>query len=109
MNVLKINTTPKFQIVPRENLDVSRVLKLEIKSEFSQSLQEINATVELLENENYLLTLESFPSGSQDEKFSYTIFDLLTNNIVSLGKFLIVAENADIQNYSNKETNIFYS
>lgn len=108
MNILKINASPSFQIVPRENMDVSRVLKVVIKNEDTQVLQEIEAGVTLLENENYQLTLDSFPDGNANEKFSYTIVDLLTNNLVSLGKFLIVAENESIQDYSNKQTNKFY-
>lgn len=109
MNILRINTSPSFQIVPRENLDVSRLLNVAIKNEDTQEVQNINATVSLLENENYQLTLVSFPTGNQNEKFSYTITDILTNNVVSLGKILIVAEDQNIQDYTTTTTNKFYN
>lgn len=79
-----------------------------MKNEDTQVVQAIEAAATLLSNENYQLTLVAFPEGNENEKFSYTITDIVTNNIVSLGRFLIVGETQNIQDYSTKTTNKFY-
>lgn len=109
MNILRKNTDPVFQIVPRENLNTDNAFKIHLKNEDTQVVQEINATFSLLENENYNITLESFPTGNIHEKFSFTIIEILTNNVVSLGKILIVDENESVQGYTTIETNNFYN
>lgn len=108
MNILRKNTIPKFEIIPRENLNVSGEFTVNIISEFSQKKQTISATVILLENENYLIEMTSFPIGKEGEKFSYTILDANTK-IVSLGKFIIVSEFESIQDYSKKKNTKFYN
>lgn len=109
MNILRKNTDPVFQIVPRENLNTDNDFRMQLKNENTQVVQGINATVEVLENENYNVTLETFPVGNVHEKFSFTIIEILTNNIVSLGKILIVDENENVQDYTTIETNNFYN
>ena len=109
MNILRKNTIPVFQIVTRENLNTDNVFKIQLKNEDTQAVQEINATVSLLENENYTITLDGFPVGNIHEKFSYTIIEVLTENVVSLGKILIVGENENVQDYTTIETNNFYN
>ena len=66
MHILRENTDPIFEIVPRKNLtDISYFLSL--KSEYTQEVQVIECTKELLQNENYNITLESFPVGNENE------------------------------------------
>lgn len=108
MNILKINTSPIFEICPRIELNVNDAHTIVLKSEFTQAIQTISASVLLLQNENYLLTLQSFPTGKAGEKFSYTIQNL-ANEIVSLGKLMIVSEFENIQDYSKKSNNKFYN
>lgn len=108
MNILRKNTIPKFEIVPREKLNVSDEFTVNTIGEFSQKKQTILATVILLLNENYLIEMASFPVGKEGEKFSYTILDPNTK-IVSLGKFMIVSEFETIQDYSKKQNTKFYN
>lgn len=109
MNILKKNTTPSFEIVPREALDTLSEYKIVLISEYKNTpKQEKNLTIQLLSNENYLITLQSFPQGKINEKFSYSIVENLSNKIVSLGKLMIVDENENIQDYTKQSNNKFY-
>jgi hypothetical protein len=101
MNVLKINTSPEFEFIPRTNL-TSSTFSVEIKNENNQNTQTIECEVVKLSNENYNATLASFPNGKQGDKLSYSI-----PNVVN-GKFLIVSESESVQNYSKKNNNKFY-
>lgn len=103
MDILKKNTIPTFQIVSRTILDTSQPLSVEITSEFTQLKQTISASIALLENQNYQLTLSEFPTGKLYEKLSYKIEN------VCLGKMIIVSENEDIQNYAKKPNDKYYS
>ena len=109
MDILRKNTTPAFQIVPRRKLALTDVFKITIRNESTNVSQSIICSAALLANENYLLTLSSFPTGSLGAKFSYALLNNETNEIVLLGKLIIVAETQDIQNYSNKSNNNFYA
>lgn len=106
MDILKKNTIPSFEIVPRKKLTISSIFNLELKNEMSQKKEVIFATISLLPNENYHLTLDSFPAGKIGDKLSYTLFQ--DNEVVLLGKILIASENQDIQDYSKKTNNKFY-
>lgn len=108
MNIIKKNTTPAFEIVPRKKLNVSLLYKFLLVSEFTQVASEVLASVELLDNENYLITMQSFPTGKINEKLSYTIVETLSNEVVSLGKLMIVSENENIQDYTKKENTKYY-
>lgn len=103
MDILKKNTSPTFQIVSRSTLDTSQPISVEITSEFTQEKQIITASVTLLENQNYQLTLSEFPAGKLYEKLSYKIEN------VCLGKMIIVSEDEDIQNYAKKPNDKYYS
>lgn len=109
MNIFRQNTTPAIEIVPRYSLEFLDLLKFKIISEFTQITQEILADVSPLPNENYLVTLQDFPLGKVGEKFSYTLVDNITNEIVSLGKFIIVSETESIQDYSKSTNTKFYT
>jgi hypothetical protein len=109
MDILRINTLPVFQIVPRRKLSVADVFKIVLRNESSNVSQSIICSATLLANENYLLTLSSFPTGSLGAKFSYSLLNNETNEIVLLGKLIIVSENQDIQNYTNKSNTNFYA
>ena len=98
MNVLKINTEPSFEIVPRRKLDVTKTYTV-----IFDETQTISATVTLLPNENYKLLLASFPTG---EKISYKILD--GTEIISLGMAIIVSENENIQDYEKSSNQKFY-
>jgi hypothetical protein len=106
MDVLKKNTIPSFEIVPRKTLTISSIFNLELKNEMNQKKEVIFATISLLPNENYQITFDSFPSGKIGDKISYTLFQ--DNEVVLLGKILIASENQDIQDYSKKTNNKFY-
>lgn len=108
MNVLKINTSPSFEIVPREKISILENLSIELISEFSQSKQTVNIGVTELSNENYLIQLSTFPISKEGEKFSYTIKNEL-NKIVSLGKLIVLGELQNIQDYSKKTNKKFYN
>lgn len=107
MDILKKNTSPSFQIVPRKKLDASKVFKFKLKNEMSQNSQEILANISLLPNENYQITLVSFPLGKIGDKISYTL--LQDTEVVLLGKMLITNETENIQDYSKKTNNKFYN
>ena len=106
MDILKKNTSPSFQIVPRKVLDSSKIFKFQLKNEMSQKSQEILATILLLQNENYQVTLAKFPTGKIGDKISYTL--LQDNEVVLLGKILITTETENIQDYSKQTNNKFY-
>ena len=106
MDILKKNTSPTFQIVPRKVLNDSKVFNFQLKNEMSQKSQEILATILLLQNENYQVTLATFPNGKIGDKISYTL--LQDNEVVLLGKILITTETENIQDYSKQTNNKFY-
>ena len=72
----------------------------------SQRKEDILATISLLPNENYQITLASFPVGKIGDKISYTL--LQDNEVVLLGKILITTETENIQDYSKQTNNKFY-
>ena len=106
MDILKKNTSPTFQIVPRKVLNYSKIFKFQLKNEMSQRKEDILATISLLPNENYQITLASFPVGKIGDKISYTL--LQDNEVVLLGKILITTETENIQDYSKQTNNKFY-
>lgn len=106
MDILKKNTSPSFQIVPRKALDTSKFFKFKLKNEMSQRSQDIIATVSLLQNENYQITLATFPIGKIGDKISYTL--LQDTEVILLGKILITTEAENIQDYSKQTNNKFY-
>lgn len=105
MNIIKINSLPIFEIVPRRNLDIL-TLTIQLTSEIKNTIQTINCEATLLPNENYSLQLDTFPIGKVNEKFSYNLLN--GTEILSLGKLMIVSENEIIQDYSKKTVNKFY-
>jgi hypothetical protein len=109
MDILKKNTSPTFQIVPRKTLDSSMILEFQLKNEMSQVKETIAASIILLENENYQIKMDSFPIGKIGDKIAYTLIDTFDNEVISLGKILIASENENIQDYSKKTNNKFYN
>ena len=107
MDILKKNTSPSFQIVPRKVLEDSKVFTFQLKNEMSQRKEDILATISLLPNENYQITLASFPTGKIGDKISYTL--LQDDEVVLLGKILIASQTENIQDYSKKTNNKFYN
>ena len=107
MDILKKNTSPSFQIVPRKVLNYSKIFKFQLKNEMSQKSQEILATILLLQNENYQVTLAEFPVGKIGDKISYTLLE--DDEVVLLGKILITSQTENIQDYSKKTNNKFYN
>jgi len=105
MDILKLNTSPTFKFIPRYELSVSE-LSIKLINELNQKTQTILCTVSILPNENYNITLATFPTGKANDKFSYTLLNGL--EIVSLGKLMIVSENENVQDYSKKTVNKFY-
>ncbi len=101
MNVLKLNTSPEFEIISRSNISGNSFV-MTLKNENNQKTQSINCTTSILPNENYLLTLASFPNGKQGDKLSYSI------NGICNGKILIVGETENVQDYTKKNNNKFY-
>ena len=105
MNILKINTTPIFEFIPRTQL-LNTNLTIEIVSESSSNVQTINCVASVLSNENYNLLLATFPTGQVNEKFSYTIFNGLEK--ISLGKLILISSTEVVQDFSKKSVNKFY-
>ena len=109
MEVFKKDTDPVLYIVPRETLDVEVVYKLTLTNEMKRTSQTIlSDTVVLLPNETYRITLSSFPTGKVGDKFSYNMSNNVTDEVVYLGKAIIVTENENIQDYSKQTNNKFY-
>lgn len=106
MDILKKTTSPEFEIVPRRALDVSHVFTFQLKNEMTQKTQDILADVVFLSNENYKITMQSFPTSKIGDKFSYTLLD--DEEIVLMGKILVVGAAENIQDYSKKSNNKFY-
>ena len=106
MDILKKTTSPEFEIVPRRALDVSHVFTFQLKNEMTQKTQDILGDVVFLTNENYKITMRSFPTSKIGDKFSYTLLD--DEEIVLLGKILVVGATENIQDYSKKSNNKFY-
>ena len=88
MDILKKNNSPSFQIVPRKVLNSSKIFKFQLK------------------NENYQVTLATFPTGKIGDKISYTL--LQDDEVVLLGKILITSQTENIQDNSKKTNNKFY-
>jgi hypothetical protein len=109
MDILRKNTTPAFQIVPRKKLLITDVFKIELRDESSKVLQIIICSIANLANENYNLTLATFPTGRLGAKFSYSLFNNATNDLVLMGRLIIVSQNQNIQDYTNKTNNNFYA
>ena len=106
MHILRENTDPIFEIVPRKTLsDITYFMFL--KSEYTQAVQTIECTKELLPNENYNITLVTFPVGNENEKFSFELKDIL-NEVICIGQLMIVSEFADVQNYTKVSNTKFY-
>lgn len=106
MHILRENTGPIFEIVPRKTLsDITYFMFL--KSEYTQEVQTIECTKELLPNENYNITLASFPLGKANEKMSFELKDAL-NEVICIGQLMIVSEFADVQNYTRVSNTKFY-
>ena len=106
MDILKKNNSPSFQIVPRKVLNSSKIFKFQLKNEMSQKAQDILATISLLQNENYQITLATFPTGKIGDKISYTL--LQDTEVVLLGKILIASQTENIQDYSKQTNHKFY-
>lgn len=108
MDILKKTTSPEFEIVPRKTLDYSRVLRFELKNEMTQKTQNVLADVVFLPNENYKVTMQSFPTSKIGDKFSYSLLDNLNDEVISLGRILVIGASENIQDYSKKNNNKFY-
>ena len=107
MHILRKDTTPIFEIVPRKTLlDVAYFLNL--KSEYTTEVQVINCTSTLLPNENYNIELDSFPIGNINEKFSFELTNEL-NEVLCIGQLMIVSELADVQNYTKISNTKYYN
>ena len=108
MHILRKNTTPAFEIVPRKVLDISKAFFFHLKNEYTNEIQKVESSVELLSNENYTITMSEFPIGKINEKISFELKEETTNEIVLIGQIMIVDENEVVQDYS-KKTNLKYS
>lgn len=108
MHILRKNTTPAFEIVPRKVLDISKAYFFHLKSEYTNITQTVESSVELLSNENYTITMSEFPNGNINEKITFELKEETTNEIVLIGQIMIVDENEVVQDYS-KKTNLKYS
>ena len=108
MHILRKNTTPAFEIVPRKALDISKAFFFHLKNEYTNATQIVESSVELLSNENYTITMSEFPTGKINEKISFELKEETTNEIVLIGQIMIVDENEVVQDYS-KKTNLKYS
>jgi hypothetical protein len=108
MHILRKNTYPIFEIVPRKSLDTTKAYFFYLKNEYTNSEQVIESIAQLLPNENYLITMFDFPTGKTNEKFSFELKEETTNEIVLIGQLMIVDENEVVQDYS-KKTNTKYT
>jgi hypothetical protein len=108
MHILRKNTTPVFEIVPRKKLDVLKTYFFNLKNEYTTEVQVVGGSVVLLSNENYNITMSEFPNGKINEKISFELKEETTNDVVLIGQIMIVDENEVVQDYS-KKTNLKYS
>jgi hypothetical protein len=79
-----------------------------LKNEDKQSTQTRSCIFALLPNENYNLTLNSFPTSSEGSKFSYTVKKNSNNEVVLMGRLMVVGETQSIQDYTKTSINKFY-
>lgn len=108
MHILRKTTTPAFEIVPRKVLDVSKSYFFNLKNEYTNEVQIIESSIELLSNENYNITFSEFPTGKINEKITFELKEETSNDIVLIGQIMIIDENEVVQDYS-KKTNLKYS
>lgn len=108
MHILRKNTTPTFEIVPRKVLDILKAYFFHLKNEYTNENQIVKSSVELLSNENYTITMSEFPTGKINEKISFELKEETTKEIVLIGQLMIVDENEVVQDFS-KKTNTKYS
>lgn len=108
MHILRKNTTPAFEIVPRKVMDISKAYFFHLKNEYTNEVQIVESSAELLSNENYTITMSEFPTGKINEKISFELKEETTNEIALIGQIMIVDENEVVQDYS-KKTNLKYS
>ena len=108
MDILRKNTTPTFQIVPRRKLLLTEALRIDLRNENNDLREIIDCTIVNLPNENYSLTLATFPVGNLDAKFSYSLYINGTNEIVLMGKLMIITETQNVQDYTVQTNTKFY-
>tara|TARA_R110000782_G_scaffold35953_1_gene85796 strand:+ start:256 stop:585 length:330 start_codon:yes stop_codon:yes gene_type:complete len=108
MDILRKNTTPAFQIVPRRAIGPSEILRIILRNESSDVEQSIACAINKLPNDNYTLTLFTFPVGKLGARFSYSLLINGTNEVLSLGKLMIISATQSVQDYTTKINTNFY-
>ena len=108
MDILKRNLAVVIEVVPRVEINTALAFTMTLKNEATQATQTRACTFVLLANENYNLTLNSFPTGNDYSKFSYIVKQNTNSEVVLRGKLMIVSETEDLQNYNRSQTNKFY-
>lgn len=108
MDVIRIGTNPIFEIVPRRKLSVSDTFTVTLYNEYSKAPQDIQATVELLPNENYNILFMTEPTGNSGDKFSYKVTSDTTSDVVLLGRLILLQENDSVQDYNTASNTKYY-
>lgn len=108
MDVIRIGTNPIFEIVPRRKLSESDTFTVTLYNEYSKAPQDIQATVELLSNENYNILFLEEPTGNAGDKFSYEVTSDTTSDVVLLGRLILLQENDSVQDYNTASNTKYY-
>lgn len=108
MDVIRIGTTPSFEIVPRTRLSEADTFTVSLYNEYTKAPQEIEATVEVLPNENYNILFMTEPTGDAGNKFSYKIISDTSGETVSLGRLIMLEDSESVQDYNTATNKKYY-
>lgn len=110
MDILRKNTDPVLTIIPRQEIADNLVIKFRFENEFSQAkLVVLSDTVTKLPNGLLSVLLEEIPEDVNiGDKFSYTAVDNDTDEVICLGKAIMLGETESVQDYSKADNNKFY-
>lgn len=101
MKILYLDNPFTFKFIPRIEILENDILIVDLKNEYTKvSTENVDNTFIL--NGNYIIiTLNSLPLGAKHrDKFELSI--IKDNEVVYLGKILVVNEGTDIENYKNE-------
>jgi hypothetical protein len=101
MKILFLDTNYTFKFIPRIEILQNDALIVDLKNEYTKVITD-NIENSFILNGNYVkITLNLLPLGAKHrDKFELSITK--NNEVVYLGKILVLNEGTDIQNYKNE-------
>lgn len=104
MKVIKLNQLEQFKCVPRQYPNSTDELSVKLKNELTNTVIDLVFTFSV--STSYLtIAITDVPADFESgNRYEITITNITNNNnLVYLGKLLIVDENTDVQNYEYKQ------